>query len=208
MGYQAYFPWKNSKELISYLIEPTGASIPKLKEEGGSSFLHPHPQRYLKEGFNTPSGKVEIYSETLRKHGYDPLPTYVEPLETPTNPDINEKYPLILITGTRSMAFTHSQYRNIPRMLKRNPEPLAEINTETAEKIGIKEGDMVNVESPRGSIQIKAKILERIHPDVISLPHGWSQANVNLLTGGEPKFRDPISAYPPFRTGLCRVTPV
>ena len=208
MGYQAYFPWKSSKELISYLLEPTGSSISKLQEEGGSIFLHPRPQRYLNEGFNTPSGKVEIYSETLRKHGYDPLPTYVEPLETPITPDINGKYPLILITGPRSMAFTHSQHRNIPRMLKRNPEPLAEINTKTANDLGIQEGSMVIVESPRGSIQMKARITDEIHTDVISIPHGWSDANANLLTARDSKLRDPISAYPPFRTGVCRVTPV
>ena len=208
MGYQEYFPWKNSEELFSYLLKPAGSSTSKLEDEGGAIFLHPKAQRYLNEGFDTPSGKVEIYSETLEKHGYDPLPTYVEPLESPINSVLRDKYPLILISGRRSMAFTHAQHRNIPSMLKRDPEPVAEINTETAKKLGIKEGDMMNVESPRGSIQIKAKISDDIHSEVISVPHGWSQANVNLLTAGDPKIRDPISAYPPFRAGLCSVSPV
>jgi len=207
MGYQEFFPWKTSEELINSLLEPADSSMNKLKEEGETIFLHPKPEKYLKDGFNTPSGKVEIYSNTMEQHGYDPLPTYVEPFESPMNAELKEKYPLMLITGARSMAFTHSQHRNIPSMLKRNPEPLAEINTATAANLGITEGSVVNVESPRGSIQIKAKVTDIIHPDVISVPHGWSQANVNLLTAFEPTFRDRVSAYPPFRVGLCRVTP-
>jgi len=72
-------------------------------------------------------------------------------------------------------------------------------------KLKINNDDIVMVESPRGSIRIKAKVTDDIHPDVISIPHGWSNANANLLIAGDPQFRDPISAYPPFRTGLCRV---
>ena len=207
MGYTEYFPWENGAELISYLLKPSGYSFSEFRDQGGVIVLHPDQQRYLKKGFNTPSGKVEIYSELLEKYGYDPLPSYKEPLESTINsPDLAEKYPLILITGARSMAFTHSQHRNIPSMVKRDPEPVAEIHTETAKQLKIEEGDIVVVESPRGTIKIKAKISGAIHPKVVSVMHGWSKANVNLLTAGEPRFRDPISAYPPYRTGLCRVT--
>lgn len=207
MGYQEYFPWKRSEELIARILKPSGLSIQNVREGGGAVPLHFKPQRYLNEGFNTPSGKVEIYSATMKKHGYDPLPAYTEPFESPANPELGEKYPFILISGARSMAFTHSQHRNIPSMLRREPKPVALIHTATAARLGISDGRTVNIESPRGSIRMEARITESIHPDVVSVPHGWAWSNVNMLTGGEFKMRDRISAYPAFRTGLCRVAP-
>jgi anaerobic selenocysteine-containing dehydrogenase len=60
-----------------------------------------YPEMYRKydgflEGFLTPSKKVEIYSERLEKFGYDPLPVYKEPAESPASrPDLAKEYPLI-----------------------------------------------------------------------------------------------------------------
>jgi anaerobic selenocysteine-containing dehydrogenase len=59
------------------------------------------------------------------------------------------------------------------------------------------------VESARGSISLKAKITAEVPPGVLSLQHGWEEANVNILTDNEPY--DPISGYPAFKTTLCRV---
>ena len=206
MGYEEYFTWKNSDELFECLIETTDMTLDKVKEVKGGILTRPEQMRYLKKGFNTPSGKVEIYSETLKKYGYDPLPCYKEHVESPVNnPELAEKYPFFLITGARVMAMTHSQHRNIPSMLKRNPEPLAEINTDTAREIGIDNRDMVSIESPRGKIRMKVKVTDDIHPKVVSVPHGWAVANVNLLTAGAPEVRDPISGFPPYKTELCRI---
>jgi len=206
MGYEEYFSWKNSDELFEFMLETTDLNLDKIKAVKGGIMTRPEQLRYLKDGFNTPSGKVEIYSETMEKHGYDPLPSYKEPMESPLNSaKLAEAYPLFLITGARSMAMTHSQHRNIPKMLKRNPEPLIEINTETARGLEIDDGDMVSIESPRGKIQMKAKVTDDIHPKVVSAPHGWVNANVNLLTSSAPEDRDRISGYPPFRSGICSV---
>jgi len=163
------------------------------------------PRILRTEGFNTPSGKVEIYSKLLEDYGYDPLPTYHEPSEGPiTTPKLAREYPLIAMTGPRKAMFTHSQFRNIPALREKMPEPLIEINAETAKELKIKDGDMVRVESVRGEIQIRAKTTGDIHPRVVSIPHGWSgESNANLLS--DDMARDPISGYPPFRSVLCRV---
>ena len=132
------------------------------------------------------------------------MPTYKEPPESlVSTPNLAGKYPLIMITGCRSRFYTHSQFRNLSALRNQNPEPLVEINRETAKGLAISDGDMVTVESPRGGIRLKARVTDDIHPKVVCVPHGWSEANVNLLT--ESQVRDPISAYPPFRTGLCKV---
>ncbi|MEE4354398.1 MAG: molybdopterin-dependent oxidoreductase [Desulfatiglans sp.] len=206
MGYQEHFPWVDSDTLFEYVLEPTGFTLEQVKEIPGGIMTRPEQLRYLKTGFNTPSGKVELYSETLENLGYDPLPSFKETLESPEgSPELAEEYPLILITGARVMAFTHTQHRNIPGMLKRNPEPFVEINHETAGRLNIRDGERVAIKSPRGSIQMTARVTDDIHPKVVSIPHGWEQANANLLTQSRPDVRDPISGYPPLRTGLCSV---
>ena len=69
------------------------------------------------KGFATPTGKVELYSTILEKLGYDPLPSFREPPETPlSNPELAKRYPLILITGSRFRPFHHSEHRQIPSL--------------------------------------------------------------------------------------------
>ncbi len=205
MGYKKYFPWKSTRELMAELLEPTALSLEQLEENpGGIVYMENACQRYLKNGFNTPSKKVEIYSEELERLGYDPIPTFHEPLESPfSRPDLAEKYPLVFTTGARSRAYTHSEYRNIRKLRRLRPDPLVDIHVETAKSLGIQNADMVTVESPKGRIKIKANVTEDIHPNVVCIQMGWKQANANVLTDDER--RDPISGYPEFRAGMCRV---
>jgi hypothetical protein len=74
MGYAEYFPWKDTEELHRELLKPSGITIEQLKQNpGGIIYREKKFQQYLKDGFNTPSKKVEIYSETMEKLGIDPI---------------------------------------------------------------------------------------------------------------------------------------
>lgn len=209
IGYAEYFPWENDDQLFEFLIKNTGITMDLLRQNPGSYAYLPIDEqlRYLKRGFSTPSGKVEIYSETMEKMGYDPLPTFREPAESSVSrPDLAEKYPFILMTGPRVRMFTHSQHRNIRALRRYMPEPLVEINSETAKSLNIADGDVVIVESLRGSIKLKARVTPDIHPKVVSIQHGWSEANANILTDDDG--RDPVSGYPGFKqvlSRLCRI---
>jgi anaerobic selenocysteine-containing dehydrogenase len=201
MGYADYFPWQSADELLAYLLKPSGITLEQLEQNpAGIMYRQLDRQRkYEEEGLNTPSGKVEIFSQIMADYRYDPLPTFTEP-----QPDaVAESYPFILITGTRVNAFTHSRYRNIARLRKLVPQPWVEINPAPAKNLGIADGDEVVVESAKGSIRLQAKITPDIHPKVLSLQHGWDEANANILTDDEQ--HDPISGYPGFKTTLCQV---
>ena len=206
MGYAEYFPWKDTDELLDYVLKESGITLNQLRQNpGGIYYAEKEFQKYLRNGFDTPSGKVEIYSELMAEHGYDPLPTFSEPAESPVaRPDFARKYPLIFVGGVKIIAYLHSQYRNLPTLRRLAPEPLLEINPQTADSLGIVDGNLVTVESPRGSITVKAKLTDDVHPEVVAMQHGWSEANVNLLTDDEA--RDPVSGYPGFRSVLCRVS--
>jgi anaerobic selenocysteine-containing dehydrogenase len=206
MGYSSYFPWQDTDELFQTLLEPSDITLKLLRENPGGILYESldKTRKYLKEGFATPSGKFEIFSSTMEKYGYEPLPNFAEPAGGPISPsDLSGEYPFILVTGTRVNAFTHSRFRDIAKLRKLAPEPLVEINTDSAKRMGIANGEMVNVISPKGSIKLRAKLTDDIHPKVVSLQHGWAGANANILISDEEL--DPTSAYPAFKGQLCQV---
>jgi anaerobic selenocysteine-containing dehydrogenase len=204
------------EDLLNYQLEPLGITFNELKEKG---YVYV-PQRYKKyeeQGFKTPSGKVELYSTILEKLGYEPLPVYVEPPESPiSTPWLAKDYPLILITGGRTPFFFHSEYRQIPTLRKMHPDPIVEIHPETAAKIGVKDGEWVFIETPRGRIKQRVKITPDIHPKVVHVEHGWWfpekgppdygvwESNANLLTSNAPPY-DPAMGTYQLRALLCRV---
>jgi anaerobic selenocysteine-containing dehydrogenase len=210
MGYGEYFPWKSSEEIIDYYLEPSGLTVKQLKESPsgvpfgtikGLDYFEQHPEELR---FPTPSGKVELYCEALKEMGYDPLPVYREPAESPlSNPELSKQYPLILTTGARLLEYSDSRYRNLPKMRRRKPKPVAEIHPASAEKHGINDGEMITVESIRGVLSIKASVTEDIMPGVVRIAGVWPEGTANILTDDAPAC--PIMGYPELRSVLCRV---
>jgi anaerobic selenocysteine-containing dehydrogenase len=209
MGMGEVFPWESDEEVVELELKSSGLSYKELKEEKRAGAYY-KPKKYGMEeydvkGFSTPSKKIEIYSETFKKAGFDPLPTYREPDQSPLDStNLYQKYPLILTTGARILYYTHAQHRNIKGLKEMSPEPFAEVHQKTAEKYGIQDGESIIVESNRGQIKVKARITEEMLERVVSIPHGWpGEANVNLLT--DVHCREPIMGYPQMKSQLCSI---
>jgi len=208
LGFGDLFWDGDFEKCVNYKLEPLNITCADLKQhpEGIKRPLPVRPEKhYEKAGFDTPSGKVEIASSVLTEHGLDPLPVYKEPPESPlSRPDLAEAYPLVLTSGARVLAYTHSQFRNVPPLRRLMPEPLVDINPSDASPRGINTGDTVTVSSPRGSIRIKASVTDTIMAGVVSIPHQWpDEANVNLLV--DDLTLDPISGFLPCKSQLCQV---
>ena len=206
MGYEEYFPWKEPEEAMDFALAPIGLSIEKLAQ-------HPEgiPQGglydFFEQGFRTPSGKIEIYSSLMDKYHYDPLPVHIEPEESPVStPELFKEYPIILTTGARILEYYHGQFRQTPKLRSRVPEPLLDLHPDTAKEYAIEDGDMVLVETKRGQISIKAHVTEDIAKGVAMIPHGWNEANVNLLTDETPC--DPICGFPAVKSLLCKINKI
>ncbi|TJX13417.1 dehydrogenase [Tissierella creatinini] len=207
MGYDEYFPWTSEEEAIEYRLQKLGLSFDELRnQQYGFSYREFKEKKYEVGGFNTQSKKLEIYSKTLEEYGYDPLPVYIEPNESPlSDRELAREYPYILTTGARYLEYYHSRYRNIEPLneYKSNYEAKARIHPEVAKAEGIEDGNIIRIESLRGGIALKVEITEEILPTTIIVPHGWKEANANELT--DNVVLDPISGFPSDRALLVRI---
>jgi anaerobic selenocysteine-containing dehydrogenase len=207
LGYSEDFPWNDVKEGIDEILKPYKMTAEDLKKYPDGVYLGEplRSRRYEKDGFSTPSGKAEIRSKTLEDVGYESLPCFKDPLYTPVPPPRpGDKFPLVLMTGAKPYAYSHSSLRRLPSLHKIHPEPVAEIHPKTAKDLGISTGDAIIVETSRGGLQMKAKLTENIHPRCVSIEHGWADANANILTNNEEL--DPVTASPNLKSIPCRVT--
>ncbi len=211
--------WPTLRGALNAILAPSGLTFEEFAEKG---YLRGKMEyrKYVKKGFSTPSKKVELYSTRMKEWGYDPLPQFREPPESPVSrPDLADEYPYILMTGMRPTAFFHSEHRQIPWLRELLPDPLVEIHPETAAKEGIQEGDWVIIESPRGRCLQRAKLTLGIDPRMIgaqhawwfpekdSPGHGWRDANINLLTDNHPSTCDAAMGATNLRVLLCRISP-
>lgn len=176
--------WDSEEEYLNYILKPLGITFEEFRRRGGIILREPDIGKRLRNGFETPSGKIELYSQLLENWGFDPLPSYTEPFESPySSPSLAEEYPYVLTTGRRVPAYFHTSQRNIKSLRKLCPDPICEINIETAKKLGISEGDLVRIETPRGYAIMRAKLIHGIHPRAVAVQHGWpDEANDNRLT--------------------------
>lgn len=223
LGYGHLYP-QTQEERIHRVLTASGITREALMAADRYTIrLTPPPMQYKKwekgllrrdgqPGFDTPSGRIEIQSTLLERHGYHGLPRYDESDETPVSrPDLLDEYPLILGTGPFKPDMK-SCLRGIPGFIKRYPHPTVEIHPKDAEKRRIRENDPVLIRTPRGRVNMRAHLTDRIMQGMVYAPVGgggpldtkeWQAANVNQVTDFE-QF-DPISGFPIYKTLMCQV---
>ncbi|MDP2645749.1 MAG: molybdopterin-dependent oxidoreductase [Desulfobacterales bacterium] len=218
-----HWPWETLEGVFDYMLEPRGLSFKQFMERGNQDRPRIAYRNYEKDGFATPTGKAELYATVFEKLGYDPLPQYEEPPETPLSmPELSKDYPLILITGGRFKPMFHSEWRQIESIRRQHPYPLVQIHPKTAQSLGIDDDVWVWIETLRGRIRMKCRRFDGINPQVVHCEHGWWypelpgeepwlhgvwESNVNVLTDDEPDHCNPINGGWPLRTAICRVYP-
>ncbi|KJF83348.1 dimethyl sulfoxide reductase [Photobacterium angustum] len=167
----------------------------------------------------TPSGKIEIYSEQLATIAKEweldsdehitPIPEYHSTFNGWDSKDRKE-YPLQL-TGFHYKARAHSTYGNVALLKAAAPQELW-MNPIDAQSRGIKNGDLVNVRSKQGELNVRVKVTPRIMPHVTALGEGaWYSPNskgvdqagsINVLTTSRPS---PLAKSNPSHTNLVEV---
>lgn len=171
-------------------------------------------------GFQTITGRVELYSPVLESYDEQPLPYYEEPEYSPVSQPaaVVEKYPLVYTTGGRHISMFHSEHRQIPSLRALHPDALVTINPATAARYGIEDGDWVRVATMFGACVQKARLSEEVNEKMVHLEHAWWypeqdgeapnlygvwKSNVNSLM---PHESVGVTGYgAPYKNGICSI---
>ena len=161
------------------LTEALGADVDldELARVGWVRAPYPEDGRAWGNGvFPTASGKVELVSDALVRMGQPALPTFVAPREGPHgDPELVARYPLQLLTPKHHARFLNSGYSHLPKHGPAEGGPFVELDPADAAARGIAEGDLARVWNDRASLEVPARITDRLRPGVVAIPFGWWQ---------------------------------
>lgn len=230
------WPWESHREMLLFKLKLLYGLDITWDEYINSEKIEVHPhvlpegRQYFQfekgmlrrdgnPGFETATGRFEFWSEPTASYGYDPLPDYTEPAESPiSTPGLAAKYPLIFDSGHRLNMFFHSAWTSIPQQRELYPDPFAVVNPIDAEARGILDNDWIEVVSPRGAISVRAVVSEEAKAGIVFLPrpgwkqackelglpgYGWTEANSNIHVPAEPC--DPHYGNAAMRSLLCDI---
>jgi anaerobic selenocysteine-containing dehydrogenase len=155
-----------------------GITLERLKTDGAVPLGLDEPTPFAGQRFPTPSGKVELFSQTLADEGIQPLPgKFVAATEPRQSRDPASS--LSLLTGA-AHHFVSSSLASQPSLLKGEGEPFVEIHPLDAAARGISHGEMLIVENDRGWCRLRAVVTDAVRPGVVVSPKGrWCK-----LSGG------------------------
>ena len=156
---------------------------------------------YLKN-IPTPSGKIELVSSILAKYedmGLTGLPHWTPPTD-------DKEYPFTAMLGARLPYAIHSRCHKVPQLRKLRPEPLVDLCPADAERLGIAQGDNVEIFNAVGSVVMKANLSKRVQPGEISMYHGYEEANCNELIPID--LLDPYTGFPAYKQVCCNIKKV
>ena len=122
----------------------------------------------------------------------------IAPAETP-----DTEYPLILTTG-RQLEHWHtgSMTRRAKVLDAVEPQANASLHPRTLRRLGAEAGDMITIETRRGSISIMARADRAVAEDMVFVPFAYVEAAANILTN---PVVDPFGKIPEFKFAACRV---
>lgn len=232
LGQEEMWPWETYEDVIAHRVERAGYSYEDfidytmvMPPNGVQALKHTQilPNGQIR-GFATPSRKAEIFPSIIQELGYNPIPFYRELPETPlSNPELAKEYPLRLTIGGRWSPMYHSEHRvSGTGTRSMHPWPIVKMHMSDARELGIRDGEWVWIETPRGRIRQVAKLGWDIVEGVVQaqpswwfpeLPaeEPWSQgvfeSNGNVLTDDSLESLDEGTASWVTRGLLCKVYP-
>jgi anaerobic selenocysteine-containing dehydrogenase len=145
------------------------ADYERLYEQGWTRLDYPTPFVPFAEGFPTPSGKLEFFSEKAQEDGHDALPGYVGPADS--------DLPLALIAPA-SHWFLNTMFANKPDLMKRAGEPRIELHPQDADARDLQTGATARIFNARGAFLATVEVSDRVRPGVIASTKGHWLKNV------------------------------
>ena len=175
------WPWDNVDEMFTDMLKPTDMSFEELQQVAPAyqpiEYYRYKTGKLRKDGqpgFNTQTGRIELWSTFYHNAGLSPVPYFEEPTESPAaTPDLYDEYPFVLTTGARNWFMFHSEHRQVPHLRAGRPWPLVQINPKAAERIGVHDGEWVWLENERGRCKRVVECTNIMDERVVMSDHGW-----------------------------------
>ena len=141
--------------------------------------------RIAQGNFATPSGKAELYSQSLQAQGLDPV-VHFEPPGESRHGEHAKTFPLELL-ARKADNFLNSTFSNLPAIQAMEEVGLLEISARDARARRVSDGDRVRVYNGRGEIVLKARVNGAVQPGVVCARLHWAKLspegrNINVLT--------------------------
>ncbi|MDB6063028.1 MAG: hypothetical protein JWM78_3131 [Verrucomicrobiaceae bacterium] len=164
-----------------------GLNLQSFKEVPHGIDLGPTKENMLPQVLKTASGKIELAPDYLLQD----IPRLTAAMTT--------KHPEMVLVSRRHLASMNSWMHNIDTLMRGRERCTLHIHPDDATRIGIANGDKVNVTSSEDSVTVVSEITDAILQGVVSLPHGWGHdtkgaqmiiarskpgVNTNLLSPG------------------------
>jgi thiosulfate reductase/polysulfide reductase chain A len=175
LGLGDFFQYKDEEDYLRQQLAPLGVSLEDVKAKG---YAQAPETSHVNEGgepsWSTPSGKIELYSDTLAKVGFPGVPTW----EEPPQPTEGQFY---LLTGKVAQS-TQFGTQNNQLLHKYSDEPRLWMNAQTATKLGLVDADWVEVTSDVGQIHTRLLATQAIRPDCVYMTPGYGHLSKGLKT--------------------------
>ncbi len=180
------WPFPDVQGLFTHMIRSSGQDFDNLRQQTpmcpGTRYRR-YERGELREdglpGFRTPTGKIELYSTEFARYGLDPLPHFEVPhYDVSLQPELNQLYPLTLITGARVSVFFNSEHRNVPGLRVFNPFPRLDVHPDDLLRLGaitpgIEDGAWVWVESHFGRAKRKIRATYEVMSGTVHAQASW-----------------------------------
>lgn len=116
------------------------------------------PRRYLDRCFPTPDGRAWFLPRDHR-----------EPREAP-----DHEFPFVLTTG-RLYSHWHTLTRTgkCAQLVRREPEPFVQVHPQDAARLGVVEGELVQLTTRRGTIRLPVRLCDGVSPGMVFVPFHW-----------------------------------
>ncbi len=173
LGLDDFFQYTDEEDYLRQQLKPLGVSLEEVRIKGYAELSETsHSSEGSEPSWNTPSGKIELYSDTLAKVGFPGVPIWQEPPQ----PAEGQFY---LLTGKVAQS-TQFGSQNNQLLHKYSDEPRLWMNVKTAKNLGLADKDLVEVASTVGKIHIKLEATQAIRPDCVYLTPGYGHLSKGL----------------------------
>ena len=158
------------------------------------------PGEYTAAGYRTASGRYELKSALMAHLGYDEMPEFTQP----RSDEEIQALPFVLSVGNRQTFGFHSRTHRIAWIRAMQPAPAVELHPDDAKVLGIADGDMVEIRTRLGAVQMLAQLTRSIQRGMAAVLPDYEEADICSIL--PENVIDPCSGIPAMRLMSCRIS--